>query len=144
MYPSEEIQFLKDVGESKIRHVFVNESKTKFFLQTEDPTEIFQFNCMGDCCSRTWIEHVTFEGEVFGQSVARAGNIKNGELFQAVGADFDTDQLLDYADVFETPRGKLTIEYRNASNGYYGGSLDYAGKISSAVGEKIIQITEDF
>ena len=144
MYPSEEIQFLKDVGESKIRHVFVNESKTKLFLQTENPTEIFQFNCEGDCCSSTWIEHLTIEGEVFGQPIVAVDHVKESEVFQAIGDSLDSTQLLDYADAFRTPMGKLTVEYRNESNGYYSGSLDYAGKISSAVGEKIIQITEDF
>ncbi len=79
-----------------------------------------QYDACGDCCSNTWIEHVSGVPLVIGgivQSVEDKG----------MGAHDDPvhDYLRTYRTSIITDKGQLDIEYRNASNGYYGGSLEH-------------------
>lgn len=78
-----------------------------------------------DCCSQSWIEHINGE-EVFPATV-----------LGVAGADISRDDdhpehdcLQVYETVFLTDKGRFTVEYRNASNGYYGGSLEMSGVVS--------------
>lgn len=74
----------------------------------------------GDCCSRTWIENVDGAEQLIG-TVSAIENIPpqartqrdDGEVIQFYGCRITTD------------KGFATIDYRNESNGYYGGSLEW-------------------
>lgn len=74
----------------------------------------------GDCCSASWVESVDlpFKGlpatvlDVVNLDLSSANEEREyGELVQHYGCEIKTD------------KGAITIEYRNESNGYYGGEL---------------------
>lgn len=72
----------------------------------------------GDCCSHSWIEHLTgvrdFEPAVL-------TDIKDGGV---VGEDCSGEYLQIYDTEFVFDNGKtVLLEYRNSSNGYYGGHI---------------------
>lgn len=77
------------------------------------------FTAEGDCCSRSWIEHLTVPPDIAGTAVTHVGENDMGER--------DTDDgyglLRLYQTTFRTPKGDIVVEYRNESNGYYGGWL---------------------
>lgn len=83
---------------------------------------VVKFGVSGDCCSHSWIEHLTVPDDVDGATVVtieeRGGDTKPGEDL----SQFDVLQV--YETVIRTNRGDIVMEYRNDSNGYYGGSLD--------------------
>lgn len=71
-----------------------------------------------DCCSYTYIEHVEDVENLFGivTSVEDVGEI--------CGADTDDGNYRRfYACKIYTEKGYCLIDYRNDSNGYYGGAL---------------------
>ncbi len=94
------------------------------------------FGVEGDCCSSSWIEHLEAPNDVNGATVLA---IEDGGSVDATNDDklnpkrppmYDGDDnnrehecLLVYSTTFRTTRGDIVLEYRNSSNGYYGGSL---------------------
>jgi hypothetical protein len=76
------------------------------------------FQAYGDCCSHTWIEHITVPTDVIDQPIIGVSDNHMGSHEE----DYDTIQV--YQSVWATPVGEIIVEFRNSSNGYYGGSLE--------------------
>ena len=79
----------------------------------------------GGCCSTSWIEHLELPDNIEGAVVLKCdevgGNSKPGE-------DLSKYEVLQvYESRIHTDRGMIVAEYRNDSNGYYGGSLRFVG-----------------
>lgn len=75
--------------------------------------------CDADCCSQTWIEHIEMPTEA-SFTVTAVYNIPLNEHL-----DTDDETLRHYGMKIATDKGDLVIDYRNESNGYYGGSLSF-------------------
>lgn len=78
----------------------------------------------GDCCSTSWIEHMEIPDDI-------SGAVFYGyeESDPVEKSDPDSECLKVYSSRFRTSKGDIALEYRNSSNGYYGGSLTpWAGK----------------
>lgn len=77
-----------------------------------------------DCCSYTWVESLDNVDALIGGTVAAVEDIDMPEL----GYDHEEyDVLAFYGCRITTDKGHCTIDYRNDSNGYYGGSLIWSG-----------------
>lgn len=75
----------------------------------------------GDCCSTTWVEHLELPALGFPAtvlSVENQGEVKGED-------DGDYDYLRYYITKIVTDRGEIVIDYRNSSNGFYGGCLEW-------------------
>lgn len=105
----------------KITKLLINEEKDliSFHIEGADP---LVFEIYGDCCSRSWIEHITGIDNLIGHTIIDGEEIDLGEI---TGADKneDTDYLQKYSLKLITDKGYFELEYRNDSNGYYGGSI---------------------
>lgn len=78
--------------------------------------------CYGDCCSSTWIENVENPEVLIGSPVLTAedvGSMKEDE--EVHGFEY----IAFYGFQISTLKGRCDIDYRNSSNGYYGGSLNF-------------------
>ena len=92
----------------------------------------------GDCCSSSWIEHLEAPPDVFGAVITAIDEPEmpphdNHECLARVGEDAYGnecvhDVLAVYHTRFRTDKGDIVLEYRNDSNGYYGGSLTDLGE----------------
>lgn len=80
-----------------------------------------------DCCSYTWVESVELPALGFPAVVTAVEDLEMPE--QAEPSKFHTDPevLVFYGCKISTDRGEIVIDYRNDSNGYYGGSLSWPG-----------------
>lgn len=76
------------------------------------------FRAEGDCCSSTWIEHLTVPDDVAGSAIEA---VVEGESTEEQHPEHDC--LQTYKTSFRTAKGDIVVEYRNSSNGYYGGYL---------------------
>lgn len=74
----------------------------------------------GDCCSSTWIEGVEGLDRIVGGVVAKVEDIAMPD--QPYSAE-EHESLAFYGCQITTDKGTAVIDYRNSSNGYYGGSL---------------------
>lgn len=76
-------------------------------------------HAVGDCCSSSWIEHISYSPDVLGSHIT---SITHDEL---APIEPNEDTLIQvYQTHLHTPKGAITLEYRNESNGYYGGWLE--------------------
>ena len=65
------------------------------------------FGVEGDCCSNSWIEHLELPNDVAGATLLSVD--EGGPITQ------------DHPE--HDDGGEIVLEYRNSSNGYYGGYL---------------------
>lgn len=76
----------------------------------------------GDCCSHSWIENVDLPALGFPCTVTAVEDV------DMPGEEYDADEhecLQFYGCRISTDKGDILIDYRNSSNGYYGGSLEW-------------------
>lgn len=75
--------------------------------------------CDGDCCSETWIESIEMP----------AGGLP-AKILEALDLDLPSSsyELALYGLKLVTDKGDFVLDYRNESNGYYGGSLSWPGE----------------
>lgn len=91
----------------------VNEDQTQLILRLDKDEEAV-FSVHGDCCSSSWIEHIhvpTLPTVIY--------EITDSAAVDAFEEDFSHIQV--YSTRIRTAKGELIVEFRNASNGYYGG-----------------------
>lgn len=81
----------------------------------------------GDCCSLSWIENVQGVEQLIGSPVVSVEDI---DMPDAPGNRYghDEDEMQYYGCKITTQRGFAVIDYRNSSNGYYGGNLAWPGE----------------
>lgn len=84
---------------------------------TLDGGEKIRFGVKGFCCSRSWIEHFETIRDIRGATIISVMNLDLGELLP-------DGSLKSYQTIIKTDRGEISVEYRNSSNGYYGGYLE--------------------
>ncbi len=104
--------------------IWIAKDKQAIRFDTTDGEQIIA-KCYGDCCSHTWIEHVEGAGDVLGSPVLIAEDVPMPEQV------YDKEQyecIAFYGFKIGTEKGEMLIDYRNESNGYYGGNLSWPRK----------------
>lgn len=97
----------------------------------------------GDCCSTSWVEHVSGVRAAIGAEFVSVDERPELESHKNV-EDSGFESLALYGITLVTDRGeRVDIDYRNESNGYYGGWLNWR-RLEGALPEGWAQITEDF
>lgn len=79
------------------------------------------FRPEGDCCSSTWIEHLTVPRGIRGAAITAVKDAEGTDPTPEEEAQHEC--LAVYASAIVTDKGEIVVEYRNSSNGYYGGFL---------------------
>lgn len=88
------------------------------FLTTDGPIKA---SCDADCCSFTWVEHIELPALGFPAKVLSVEDLDMPDL----GDMENCDVVAYYGFKVTTDKGEITIDYRNDSNGYYGGNLTW-------------------
>ncbi|SRR5712692_8139397 len=113
-----------------LRSVHLSWDKARVFFTFEDNSSR-AFGVEGDCCSCSWIEHLTLP-EKLREAIITSVFESNGEPWDGHLCVEDAtermngcghDMLQVYHHTFRTTVGDIVLEYRNDSNGYYGGYL---------------------
>lgn len=80
---------------------------------------IFIAECYAECCSHTWIEHIELPTLGFPAFLTNVEDLDMPDLGDMPDRQFVTY----YGCKITTSRGEIIIDYRNESNGNYGGGL---------------------
>lgn len=81
--------------------------------------------CDADCCSLTWVEGVELPALGFPALVTAVDDLELPQDDKPTKYQESTDVVAYYGLKISTDRGEIVIDYRNDSNGYYGGSLSW-------------------
>lgn len=124
---------LKSLVGKIIDKLELNEDSDEFIIYFTDSLYV-KFGVEGDCCSQSWIEHLEAPNDIQGAiitDISDGGSVAwdNHECMEgkdSYGYPTNTcghDSLQVYNTKFDTDKGSIMLEYRNDSNGYYGGNL---------------------
>lgn len=75
----------------------------------------------GDCCSSSWVESIELPALGFPAKVTAVSDLDLPGVDQKDEYDF----IAVYGCKITTDKGEIVIDYRNSSNGYYGGNLSW-------------------
>jgi hypothetical protein len=105
----------------KIAGLSLNVSKDEVEISFQDGTSA-RFTTEGDCCSRSWIEHLEAPKDFVGAILL---GVQDGGVAEPPDYEpHEDDECVKFYETrFHTDKGDIILEYRNSSNGYYGGSL---------------------
>jgi hypothetical protein len=92
----------------------------QWYLQFDTDEGSIVYYAEGDCCSESWFYHVLGVRFLIGQVVREVEEVAMPDL-----KDNFSRQAVDtlYGFKLRTDLGVADIEFRNSSNGYYGGQL---------------------
>jgi hypothetical protein len=109
-----------------IKEVQVADDQGAIRFVLDDGNEIVA-RADGDCCSHSWIEDVINHEAIIGSPVLLAQDIDMPESYNpgATKHGHYEEEMAFYGFEIKTAKGTCTIEYRNSSNGYYGGDLKW-------------------
>lgn len=105
-----------------ITEMKIADDKLALLFRTTDGDVIARADA--DCCSSTWIEHVELPALGFPATVLGLDDL---DLPDEDVEDDDDHCIRFYGFKITTDRGHIVIDYRNESNGYYGGDLCWPG-----------------
>ncbi len=96
------------IASDKQAMLFVDDSGNEFIVRTD-----------GDCCSYTWIESVEMPALGLPFTIINVEDLDMPDL----GDMPDKEVVAYYGAKITTDKGDMVIDYRNDSNGYYGGDI---------------------
>lgn len=127
---------MKELIGKKVLRVIVAKDKERLEFACEGGDRV-QYRCDGDCCSSTWIEHIQGVDALLGQTVEGVDSTE-----AVTDAEDKRDECVQvYGYTLRTAKGRCHIEFRNGSNGYYGGSLEH---VTTPEKMPYASLTEDF
>ncbi len=119
------------INEEVIRAFHIN-GDDELYITTDRGVHLFTVE--GDCCSHSYFYEINSVYQLIGFKVKDMETVSN-EL-----PDID-EYTAVYGYKIHTEGGYGLIVFRNSSNGYYGGSMEYKGLVPEALGK---EITEDW
>lgn len=102
-----------------LKSIKIAEDKKALLFQTDEGD--YKVLCDGDCCSDTWIEQIEMPALGFPCLVIKVEDLAMPDLGEMKGCDV----VAYYGCKISTDKGDIVIDYRNESNGYYGGDLSW-------------------
>lgn len=103
-----------------INHMMVADDKEALLFKCADGDYVVKVDA--DCCSHTWIEHIELPALGFPALVISVDDL---DLPGSDDNHPEHDCLQVYGCKITTDKGEIVVDYRNASNGYYGGSISW-------------------
>lgn len=100
----------------------ISEDKDALLFITELGEDLVAYTD-GDCCSTSWVESIELPALGFPFTVLSVEDLDLNK--EAVESDWEYIQF--YGAKVSTTKGDMVIDYRNSSNGWYGGSLEWPG-----------------
>jgi hypothetical protein len=130
---------MKELIGKTITGLFVNEDQSGLMF-THPDNEKTCYETYADCCSETWFADITGVSALLDSTVLE---VENTDLLET--EDGRTRQEYDrfYGVKLKTTKGYVDIVYRNSSNGYYGGEIEYKAQ-GLPEGCELTPITDDW
>lgn len=101
-----------------INEIMLASDKKAILFKCSDGDHIAKAD--GDCCSDTWVENIEVTVLSFPCTVLSVNYLETRDDEEA---DYECVQF--YGLRINTDKGSIELDYRNSSNGYYGGNLSW-------------------
>lgn len=121
-------KFINPLIGNTITEVYLSSDKYLLKIQLEEQPDPVIAWTDADCCSNTWIEGLELPALGFPAKVLGVEDLDLSS--KTIDNDPTHDCLQFYGCKVITEKGELVVDYRNSSNGYYGGDLVWPGENS--------------
>lgn len=127
-----------------LKEIVLNQAKDIVIFRFEDGlSKVVSVDA--DCCSHSWIEHLEMPDSIAGATILSVDepaldawdsheckeSVRDKD-YKVIEEGCGHEVLAVYHTRFVTDKGDIILEYRNDSNGYYGGSLTDEGEETKA------------
>jgi len=102
-----------------INEIKIADDKKALLFVTDEGEVVVKVE--GDCCSDSWVEGIELPALGFPANVISVVDLDMPDREQ----DDDYEVVAFYGCKISTDKGDIVIDYRNSSNGYYGGNLSW-------------------
>ena len=123
-----------------VKEVYLSYDGVTIIFKCDD--EEIAYWAEGDCCSESWFNHITGIDNLIEGNAPVLRVVDKPEITGLKSTRQEVD--IQYGYLIETRYGYCEIEFRNASNGYYGGWCQEITEGGSIDWEQMKQVTEDF
>lgn len=108
------------IGKTIVEMKIAEDKQALLFVTSEGEDLIARVD--GDCCSYSWIESVELPALGLPFTISEVDSLE-------LNSDMDNrdGELQFYGAKIVTDKGDMVIDYRNESNGYYGGNMNWPG-----------------
>lgn len=108
------------IGKTIVEMKIADDNQALLFVTSEGENLVARVDA--ECCSQTWIESVELPALGLPFTISEVDSLE-------LNSDMDTrdGELQFYGAKIVTDKGDMVIDYRNESNGYYGGSINWPG-----------------
>lgn len=107
----------------KIVSMKIAKDKEAILFVTDDGESLIA-KVDADCCSHTWIESIEMPALGLPFTIS---SIEDLDMGKEALSDENYECLQFYGAKIVTDKGDIVIDYRNESNGYYGGDICWPG-----------------
>lgn len=116
---------LADLAGDIVKRVWINKVFTKILFDLDSGRNGFLYFAQGDCCSESWVEHINGINALIGYRIVDTQTTENEETDEKpkVPSYLEDDKIKKWKETIITTNGRVDIELRNRSNGYYQGCL---------------------
>lgn len=115
-------KYMERLIDREVSKVFLNDTKNRIVFYCEDFAQweetYFHFYTFGDCCSTSYIYHIDNLENIFGLVLS----VKSSLFGEKEKTSYGNVVKTYHVDI-STKKGTCTIDFRNTSNGCYGGEL---------------------
>lgn len=119
--------FEKLIGKTITGYQLSNNRET-LAIETDQGEHVYDVE--GDCCSHSWFESVDELDGVIGGKVLEAYTVNMDEIesqedtLRKLAQEESRDEhIQQYGHKIKTTKGHAIVEFRNSSNGHYGGYM---------------------
>lgn len=109
------------------------------YLAIDTPDAMIVYQAVGDCCSETWFAYIINVKALINATVKRVENLELPNYNLDDGRCRQNEDVA-YGIRLTTNKGETDIIYHNSSNSYYGGSVEFIGRIPTS----LTPITDDW
>lgn len=122
-----------------LENLSISADRKRLTLTVRQPyserAELAIFDVCADCCSESWIEYAE-SPELRAAIITGFERLDKGDRFYLGDQEVESDDFdscrRSYQLLIHTTAGTVSVEFRNDSNGYYGGSLEFTELLPGA------------
>jgi len=138
---------MNELVDKTIREIYIDEQCQEYLKFVTDEG-ILIFEAQGDCCSESWFADVICINALLDAKVNVVEEVDMPGVESSEDSRCRQEWDCVYGYKFQTSKGWADIVFRNSSNGYYGGWLEYMSedeyKLRRRPEVRYVKLTEDY
>lgn len=112
---------MKELLENRISYIYMDKEKECLVFMDNWCDQFWAYATEAECCSTTWFESINNPENMINEKIIGIEVKPEKDC----DSSSDDDVIVAYGYTIKTAKGYTDIEFRNSSNGYYGGSCHY-------------------